>query len=72
MSELYIGRMSINENDDRFDEKYYDAGNDIKKNPRQQNWLNGLKVNDYVLLSVSFIQSDGKGKTKYRNSGLLS
>ena len=69
MSELYIGRMSINENDDRFDKKYYDAGNDIKKNPRQQNWLNGLKVNDYVLLSVSFIQSDGKGKTKYINSG---
>ena len=69
MSELFIGRMSINENDDRFDKKYYDAGSDIENNPRKQNWLNGLKVNDYVLLSVSFIQSDGKGKTKYRNSG---
>jgi 5-methylcytosine-specific restriction protein B len=69
MSELFIGRMSINENDDRFDKKYYDAGSDIENNPRKQNWLNGLKVNDYVLLSVSFIQSDGKGKTKYKNSG---
>lgn len=69
MSELFIGRMSINENDDRFNKKYYDAGSDIENNPRKQNWANGLKVNDYVLLSVSFIQSDGKGKTKYRNSG---
>ncbi len=62
---LFLGRMSIRTdlNDDRYDNKYYDAGNDIQANPRQQNWLNGLSVNDYVLMSVSFKIENDKQKT---------
>lgn len=67
MSELFIGRMSISvdENDDRYEKKYYDAGYSKEKNPREKDWLNGLKEGDYVLLSVSFTEKNNKGKIGY-------
>ena len=62
MNSLYLGRMSIQEdkNDDRYEKKYYNAG-------ESSQWLNGLKENAYVLFSIVF-NSEEKNKKSYKIS----
>ena len=71
MSNLFIGRMSIrvDENDDRYDKKYYDAGDVAQVQTNNKDWLNGLSINDYVLISINFKEIvKGKNKNKPRDA----
>jgi len=68
MRSLYIGRMSILDDDDRYKNKYYNAGNNINKNPSENNWLNGLSEYDYVLMSINFKKTISNGKSRKTDS----
>jgi len=48
--------IRIDEKDDRYENKYYDAGDNVGENPLGHDWLNGLKQDDYVLMSIAFKQ----------------
>jgi 5-methylcytosine-specific restriction enzyme B len=70
MSNIFIGRMTVrtDKEDKRYEEKFYNAGSDIKNNRNKNDWLNGLEQDDYVFMSISFKEEQNGKKVKVKDS----